>query len=114
MTGWNTIVRIRRIEEEITRLGFKFANRRNSDWVDDNHVALVPIDADALPVYSRDAELFAGSLEGLEFWLRGVAWAREYDQILKLSDDKRRAVKEQDERERQLVKMIKSEKVELR
>ena len=114
MTGWNTIVRIRRIEEDVAKLGLKFENRRNSDWVDDNQLALIPINADALPIYSRDAEVFAGSLEGLEFWLRGVAWARDYDKMLKVSDEKRRATKEQDERERQLVKMIKSEKVELR
>lgn len=114
MTGWNTIARIRRIEEDVAKLGLKFANRKNSDWVDDNQLALVPIDADALPIYTRDAEIYAGSLEGLEFWLRGVYWAREYDQMIKMSDDKRRAAKEQDERERQLVKMIKSEKVELR
>jgi len=114
MTGWNTIVRIRKIEEEVNKLGLKFENRRNSDWADDNQLALVPIDEQALPVYNRSAEVFAGSLEGLEFWLRGVTWARDYDKMLKISDEKRRAVKEQDFRERMLVKILKDEKVELK
>jgi hypothetical protein len=114
MTGWNTIVRIRRIEEEVNKLGFKFENRKNSDWVDDNQLALVPIDEQALPVYNRNAEVFTGSLEELVFWLRGVAWARDYDKMLKVSDEKRRAVKEQDFRERMLVKILKDEKVELK
>jgi hypothetical protein len=71
----------------------------------------VPKDADALPIYSRDAELFVGTLEGLETWLHGVRWAREYDMMLKLSDEKKRARKEQDERNRILLKTLKDSKI---
>jgi len=101
MSGWNTIQRIRHVEEQIDRLGFKFAKSRNSDWSDDHGaLSLVPKDPDALPIYSRDAELFIGSIERLENWLAGVQWARDYDMMLKLSDDKKRSRAEVRERER--------------
>ena len=101
MAGWNTIERIRRIEEAVDKLGFKFSKSKHSDWTDDHGaLSLVPKDSDSLPIYSRDAELFVGSLERLEDWLAGVRWAREYDMMLKLSDEKKRERKEQDERNR--------------
>jgi len=112
MSGWDTIERIRRLEERIDKLGFKFAKSKHSDWSDDHGaLSLVPKDPDALPIYSRDAELYVGSVEGLETWLAGVRWAREYDMMLKLSDDKKRARKEQDERNRMLLKTIKNSKI---
>jgi len=112
MSGWNTIERIRRLEEQIDKLGFKFAKSKHSDWSDDHGaLSLKPKDPDALPIYSRDAELYVGSVEGLETWLAGVRWAREYDMMLKLSDDKKRARKEQDERNRMLLKTIKNSEI---
>jgi len=112
MAGWNTIERIRRIEEAVDKLGFKFSKSKHSDWTDDHGaLSLVPKDSDSLPIYSRDAELFVGSLERLEDWLAGVRWAREYDMMLKLSDEKKRKRKEQDERNRILLKTIKDSKI---
>ena len=55
--------------------------------------------------------VFVGSIESLDMWLRGVEWARKYDVMLGLSDDKKRQRKEQDERNRQLVRILKNEKV---
>jgi hypothetical protein len=101
MSGWNTIQRIRRAEEQVDRLGFKFAKSKHSNWSDDHGaLSLVPKDPDALPIYSRDAELFVGSIERLENWLAGVQWARDYDMMLKLGDDKKRTRAEARERER--------------
>ena len=112
MSGWNTIQRIKRVEEEIDKLGFKFSKSKHSDWTEDHGaLSLVPKDHGSLPIYTRDAELFVGSLEMLEIWLHGVRWAREYDMMLKLSDDKKRARKEQDERNRQLMRTIKNGKI---
>jgi hypothetical protein len=112
MSGWNTIERIRRIEREIEALGFKFASSKNSTWTDDyGALCLKPKDSESLPIYHRDAELFVGSLDGLENWLHGVRWAREYDMMLRLSDEKKRARKEQDERNRNLLKTIKNSKI---
>jgi hypothetical protein len=111
MSGWNTIQRIRNIEEKIDNLGFKFSKSKHSDWSEDHGaLSLVPKDIDSLPIYSRDAELFVGSLERLEDWLAGVRWAREYDTMLKVSDDDKRAKAEQKERNRQLMRTIKEGK----
>ena len=111
MSGWNTIQRIKRVEEQVNHLGFKFSKSKHSDWTEDHGaLSLVPIDADALPIYSRDAELFVGSLERLEDWLAGVRWSREYDMMLKISDDDKRAKAEQKERNRQLMRTIKEGK----
>ena len=108
MSGWNTIQRIKRIEEQVDKLGFKFSKSKHSDWTEDHGaLSLVPKDYESLPIYSRDAELFVGSLERLEDWLAGVRWAREYDSMLKLSDEKKRTVAEQKEKNRILMRMIK-------
>ena len=111
MSGWNTIERIRRLEEHINKLGFKFSKSKHGDWTD-NHgaLSLVPKDHEALPIYSRDAELFVGSIERLEDWLAGVRWAREYDSMLKLSDEKKRSAAEQKEKNRQLMRTLKEGK----
>jgi hypothetical protein len=109
MAGWNTIERIRHIEQQIDALGFKFAKSKHSDWTEDHGaLSIVPKDADSLPIYNRDAELFVGSVERLEDWLSGVKWARDYDRMMKISDDKKRARKEQDERNRQLARTLKT------
>ena len=111
MSGWNTIERIRRIEKQIDALGFKFSKSKHTDWSDDHGaLSLVPKDPDALPIYSREAELFIGSVERLEDWLAGVRWAREYDMMLKLGDDKKRSAAEQKERNLQLMRILKDGK----
>jgi len=111
MSGWNTIQRIKRIEQAVDEIGFKFSKSKHSDWTEDHGaLSLVPKDPDALPIYSRDAELFVGSLERLEDWLAGVRWAREYDMMLKLGDNEKRAKAEQRERNRQLMRTLKEGK----
>jgi hypothetical protein len=111
MSGWNTIQRLRQIEQQIDELGFKFAKSKHSDWSEDHGaLSLVPKDTEALPIYSRDAELFVGSLERLEDWLAGVRWAREYDTMLRLTTPTKRARKEQDVRNKSLLTQIKESK----
>jgi hypothetical protein len=111
MAGWNTIQRIRNIEEQVDKLGFKFSKSKHSDWSEDHGaLSLVPKDHEALPIYSRDAELFVGSLERLEDWMAGVRWAREYDMMLRLSDEKKREAAEQKEKNRQLMRTLKEGK----
>lgn len=110
MSGYRQIQKLRHIEKEIDELGFKFSNPKhgyNSTFGD--MVALVPKDTESVPIYARDAELFVGTIEELEVWLRGVEWARRYDHMLGLSNEKKRVRKEQDERNRQLVRILKEE-----
>ena len=112
MSGWNTIQRIKRIELTIDELGFKFSKSKHTDWSEDHGaLSLVPRDAETLPIYSRDAELFVGSLERLEDWLAGVRWARDYDRMLGVSTDNKRARKEQDLRNKHTLSRVRGEAV---
>ena len=107
MAGWNTIQRIRNLEEQADGLGMMFTKYKHDEMYGES-VSLIPKNKESLPIYTRDAVLFAGSLESAEQWMRGIMWARDYDRMLRLSDDKKRDRKEQDERNRQLIKMIKN------
>ena len=113
MSGWNQIQQVRKLEERADKLGLKFTAYKHDDRYGDN-VALVPKDNDALPIYSRDAVMFAGSLEGAAYWMQGVMWAREYDRMnTDRNLDKKRERKEQDERNMQIAKILKEEKLNL-
>ena len=112
MSGYQTILRIRRMEETVEKLGFMMANSKHGwDHNNPDMIALKPRDAEAVPIYSRDAEVFYGTLEELEVWLRGVEWARNYDMMLKVSDEKKRARREQDLRNSMMMQRLKNEKV---
>ena len=83
MAGYGLVLKIRRREERVSELGFMMCHSRHtSSDTFGSIVAVKPKDQDSLPSYSRDAELFAGSLDELEAWIRGIEWAREYDRML--------------------------------
>ena len=110
MTGYSSILKIRRFEETIDKLGMRMAHPKYGGWSSKEYgdvLALLPKDQDSLPIYSQDTELFIGTLEQAEEWLRGVEWARQYDHLLGLSDVKKRERKEQAERNRILFRTIK-------
>jgi len=110
MAGYNAVIELRRLEQAVDELGFMLAAPRTGNWGSDNdRVSLKPKDEDSLPIYSRDAEVFTGTLEQLQVWIRGVQWAREYDRLaVDKNIDKKRKRKEQDERNRQLMATIKN------
>jgi hypothetical protein len=111
MSGWNQIQQVRKLEERADKLGLKFGAYKHDDMYGES-VALIPKDSDALPIYSRDAVMFAGSLEGAAYWMQGVMWAREYDRLtIDRNNDKKRERKEQDERNKQLVRRLKNEPI---
>lgn len=110
MSGYNAILFMRGLEQEANQLGFMMAYPKNR-FDEGDMVALKPLNDDAVPIYSRDAEVFVGTLEQLNVWLRGVEWARNYDRLLQVSDEKKRARKEQDLRNTQMAQRLKSEKV---
>jgi len=112
MSGYKTILMLRHLEQEVDQLGFVLEAPKSSGWGDsdfDDRVSIIPKDENALPIYSRDAEIFIGTLEQLRIWLQGVRWARQYDSMLGLSDDKKRAKKEEHERGRQLIVKLKKD-----
>ena len=113
MAGWNTIKQVHSLEKQASKLGMKFVSYRHDNKYGDN-VALVPKDSNALPIYARDAELFVGSLEAADYFMRGIEWARDYDRmVIDKNTDEKRERKEQDERNKQLVRLLKDEKLSL-
>ena len=113
MAGWNTIRKIRELEERAELLGMRFARYQHNDYNEDN-IALIPKDQDSLPIYTRDAVLFAGSLEQADKFMQGIMWARDYDRmVVDKNIDTKRIRKEQDERNIQLAKILKEEKLSL-
>jgi hypothetical protein len=111
MSGYNLVLKIRRLEEECNKLGFMMCHGRHHYHEYGDVVAIKPKDSDSLPIYARDAELFAGTLTDLERWIQGVIWAREYDHMLRVSNSKKRERKEQDYRNQKLKRMLMGEKV---
>lgn len=108
--GYGDYLQAQRIIEMANRLGFKTVTSKYSDrWGD--RVALVPLN-EALPVYSRDAELFSGTFNEVECWLRGVEWTKTYHEILGAAKPKQVARKEQDYRNRVLMHLLTKEKDE--
>jgi len=108
MTGMAFVRKFRALEEQADHLGFKIGASRHFNREYDV-VALTPKDADALPIYSRDAELFVGSVEELEQWLRGFEKARQYDTMLfGQQHNKKRERKEQDYRNKYLATLLKN------
>ena len=105
MSGYTTYTRWRRIEEHALTLGFRLANPKHGHWgggSDDgtDRVALYPA-GEALPVYTRDAEIYTGTFGQVEVFLAGWARAQQYDMMLRIADDKKRKKYEDRERDRQ-------------
>lgn len=118
MSGWATLKAIRSLEQRVDELGLaivdpdegNFGSKYITTSGSSDRVALQPKD-DCLPHYSRDAHIWIGTLEELQYWLNGVEWARAYDGILRISDYKKRGKAESDERNRQLMATIKKSKL---
>jgi hypothetical protein len=112
MAGYGLIRKIKYLEEQLDALGMTWGHNKYGSPGDFGETLTVMPKADCLPHYARDAELFTGTIAGLEIWLQGIDWARRYDVILGLQTEKRRARAEQNEHNQQLVKLLKDEKVE--
>ena len=111
MSGYNTVLKIRRLEQEIDALGFRWGNSKHGSWGSREYgdvIALYPKDEESLPVYSRDAELFIGTIEEMEVWLRGFQKCQEYHRMLiGRNFEEKVKRKEQDYRNQQLLRKIK-------
>lgn len=112
MAGYRHIVQLEELKAKCDELGFRMGYSQhgyyNKEYGD--IVALFPKDQDALPVYSRDAQLFTGTIEELKVWIAGIEWARNYDRMtISKSIDARRARKEQDRRNQNLVRILTKE-----
>lgn len=113
MSGYNLVRKIKLLEEKCSELGFLMCQARHFDKSFGDLLAIKPKDVESLPPYSRDAEMFIGTINDLERWLEGIEWARKYDRMLfGVKHDEKRVRKEQDFRNEVLVKILKSEKVD--
>jgi hypothetical protein len=109
-TNWNTVQLIRNVEAGANSMGFELAPGRDT-WGSNSGtlIYVVPLD-DKLPHYSRGAEIFQGTIEDISIWLKGIRHAREYDEMIKLSNNTKRIEREQIECNRQLMQMVKTGK----
>ena len=107
--GWNTVQKIKRVEDMANKMGFEFSPGRDQYIDNGDSIHLVPL-GDALPHYRRGADIYSGSIEDIGTWLEGLQWARTYDTMLRISSDKKREEREQVERNKQLMKTIKTGK----
>ena len=112
MSGYTTYQRWQRIEEQAMIAGFRLGKPKHYNEPTYDMVALYPAD-DALPVYSRDAELFVGTFSDVEIFLAGWSRAQQYDHFLRMTDDKRRSKFEAAERARQAERRKREEQAEL-
>lgn len=112
MAGYQTVITVRHLEEELDALGLSMCYPKNGWGTEGELVGVKPKDAESLPIYARDAQLFVGSLQDLKCWIVGIKWAREYDTMLKVSDHKKRDAKEQNVRNENLIRQLKNETVE--
>jgi hypothetical protein len=103
MIGMNLVRRIDRVRKQALNLGFEFHDARHSfggldgsiGWISLRPATHEPFTVEPLPIYNRDAEIFTGDLDAVEHFLSGLVWARQYDEMLKLSSDKTRKSAEQ-------------------
>lgn len=112
--GYNTILKLRRIEDECVKMGLRIGNPKGGWNRDYGDVLAVMPAADALPIYCRDAELFVGTLDDLSKWLQGAQWMYNYHMMLKLVDDKKVQKQEDNIRHDQLVRKLKAEEITLK
>lgn len=111
MAGYALIRKIKYLEEQLDKLGMRWA--ASSRYGDAEETLTVMPKEGCMPHYARNAELFTGTIEGLQIWLQGIDWARRYDIVLGLQTEQRRVRAEQNEHNKQLMKRLKDEKVEV-
>lgn len=104
VAGWHLLQTFREVEERANDLGLKFAPSRYSG-MDFDTIALIPLD-EHLPIYNREAEVFQGTLHDINKWLQGVEWARNYDDLMKVSTNEKRQTAERKFQQREMVKVI--------
>ncbi len=112
MSGYATYQWYQRVESQARDLGFRLDQPRHYYQETGDVVSLYPLD-NALPIYSRDAEIYTGTFADVERFLTGWTRAQQYDAMLRMTDDKRRKKFENAERERQRVAKLKAEKREV-
>ena len=76
--------RLKQLETQANKLGFRFGTSRYSREVDG--IALLPLEG-RMPLYEKDTEFWFGGAAGREAVRKGVEWAVECFKSLKIVDD---------------------------
>lgn len=109
MAGYNAVIKLRALEQRVDRLGFRMGHPNYGNYQQEfgDVVSLFPKE-DALPIYSRDAELFSGTLDGMEIWLNGWEKLQQYNRLLMGKNFEKQVLrKEQDYRNERLMTIVK-------
>jgi hypothetical protein len=107
--GWNDLERMKRVAARANALGFEFTDGGKSWAAGGTSISIyVQPKDDLLPLYGRTSTLFTGSIESIDSWLDGIEWARHYDELLKVSNDKKRVKQEDLVRQQHLMKTLKT------
>lgn len=110
MSGYSTILKCERIKEHADKLGFMLCYPRHGGWGSSDErndmVSCKPKDQDALPIYARDAQFFTGTIDEMTCFFLGIDWARNYDNMLRLSTEEKRERKEQDLRNKRIIEIL--------
>lgn len=114
MSGYDLVLKVKRLEDTLHKMGMRWGHDKHSgSWNGTefgDRVGVYPRDEE-LPIYARDAMLFSGTIEQLQVWIAGIEWSRSYDMLNKVSDEKKRARKEQDRRNENMMRRLKNEEV---
>lgn len=83
--NWHDIQKVETLQNQLKKLGYVMRQAKYSSS-GEYLIGIYPLD-DHLPIYSRDAELFSGTVEMIEVWIRGVCHKHEYFYMLKAITD---------------------------
>lgn len=85
--NWYDIQILERLRVRLKNLGYtmKQSKYNNSG---EYLIGIYPLN-DKVPIYSRDAEVFAGTIEVISAWARGIEHQTDYLVMLKATSDKK-------------------------
>ena len=84
--NWHDIQLLDRVRDGLESLGYTMKLSRYG--YNDNSIGIYPKDC-LRPIYSRDAQLFSGTIEQIHCWMLGVQREREYLTMLKATTEKK-------------------------
>lgn len=88
--NWNDIQLLDRVVTTLNKLGYKI----NPAKYGQGSIGVYPLE-DKNPLYSRDAEVYTGTIEQIACWMRGVQHQDGYLKMLKATSDERIKVLEE-------------------
>lgn len=103
--GWKTYQKFIDLNESLSKFGLKL-DKPKHNWVDIDTVAVKPLGEDGAPCFSRDAEIFSGTLNDVEKWFLGYYAGVNYLKNIKATTDAKIAKCEQRLRNERLVEEL--------